>query len=75
MTYSTWGARLAPVIAFVGISLPAQAQDGIDQRINEAIRPFADGVAGFIFSSFSVGEVQVPFVLVWLIFAATFFTL
>jgi len=75
MTYSTWGARLAPVIAFAGISLPAQAQEGIDQRINEAIRPFADGVAGFIFSSFSVGEVQVPFVLVWLIFAATFFTL
>jgi len=75
MTYSTWGARLAPVIAFVGTSLPAQAQEGIDQRIDEAIRPFADGVAGFIFSSFSVGEVQVPFVLVWLIFAASFFTL
>jgi len=75
MTYSTWGARLAPVIAFVGTSLPAQAQEGIDQRIDEAIRPFADGVAGVIFSSFSVGEVQVPFVLVWLIFAASFFTL
>ncbi len=32
-------------------------------------------MAGFIFSSFSVSGVQVPFVLVWLLFAATFFTL
>jgi AGCS family alanine or glycine:cation symporter len=50
------------------------AQTGIDERINIAIKPYADAVAGFVFSSFPVGGVQIPFVLVWLIVAATIFT-
>lgn len=50
------------------------AQEGIDSRIDEAIKPYADTVSGLIFSSFPVAGVQIPFVLVWLIFAATFFT-
>jgi AGCS family alanine or glycine:cation symporter len=75
MITSKWGARLAPVIAFLGLSLPVCAQETIDQRIDQSIRPFADMVAGFIFSSFSVGGVNVPYVLIWLIFGATFFTL
>jgi len=75
MTLIKWGARLAPAIAFLCSSLPAWAQEGVDQRIDQAIKPFADSVAGFIFSSFSVSGVQVPFVLVWLLFAATFFTI
>jgi AGCS family alanine or glycine:cation symporter len=56
-------------------SLTAHAQNGIDQQINDAIKPAADAVAGFIFSSFPVGGVDIPFVLVWLIVAATVFTL
>lgn len=55
-------------------SLTTQAA-GLDERINDAVKPFADGVAGFIFLSFPVAGVQVPFVLVWLIVAATLFTL
>ena len=43
---------------------------GIDEKINLAIKPFADAV----FSSFPVDGVQIPFVLVWLIVAATIFT-
>jgi AGCS family alanine or glycine:cation symporter len=54
--------------------VPAWAQNGLDQQINDAIKPGADAVAGFIFSSFPVGGVQIPFVLVWLIIAATIFT-
>jgi len=50
------------------------AETGIDERINIAIKPFADAVAGFVFSSFPVAGVQIPFVLVWLIVAATIFT-
>ena len=50
------------------------AENGIDERINLAIKPFADAVAGAVFSSFPVGDVQIPFVLVWLIVAATIFT-
>jgi AGCS family alanine or glycine:cation symporter len=66
---------VAPLIALLCLSLPVYAQDGIDQSIDAAVKPFADAVAGFIFSSFPVAGVQVPFVLVWLIFAAFFFTL
>jgi AGCS family alanine or glycine:cation symporter len=75
MKYSKWGARLAPAIAFLGLSLSAHAADGIDQRIDQAVKPFADAVAGFIFSAFPVNGVPVPFVLVWLLFAAAVFTL
>ena len=55
-------------------SFSAFAEAGIDERINVAIKPFADAVAGFVFSSFPVGGVQIPFVLVWLITAAVIFT-
>jgi AGCS family alanine or glycine:cation symporter len=75
MSYKKWGARVAPAIALLALSLPVSADEGIDQRIDQAVRPFADAVAGFIFSSFTVSGVQVPFVLVWLLFAAAFFTL
>jgi len=51
------------------------AQEGIDQRIDEAVKPYADAVSGFIFSSIPVAGVPFPFVLVWLIVAATFFTI
>ena len=55
-------------------SFPAFAEMGIDEKINLAIKPYADAVAGFVFSSFPVAGVQIPFVLVWLIVAATIFT-
>ncbi|MDX2416642.1 MAG: alanine/glycine:cation symporter family protein [Xanthomonadales bacterium] len=51
------------------------AETGIDEKINIAIKPFADAVAGFVFLSFPVAGVQIPFVLVWLIVAATIFTI
>ncbi|MEJ8569734.1 alanine/glycine:cation symporter family protein [Elongatibacter sediminis] len=54
--------------------ISALAQNGIDERIDNAVRPIADTVAGLVFSSFPVAGVQIPFVLVWLIAAATFFT-
>jgi AGCS family alanine or glycine:cation symporter len=54
--------------------LPAMAQQGVDERIDQVIRPYADGVSGFIFSSFPLAGVQIPFVLVWLLLAATIFT-
>jgi AGCS family alanine or glycine:cation symporter len=68
------GPRLALAIVLLGTALTAHAENGIDQRIDQAIRPVADAVAGFIFSSFTLAGVQVPFVLVWLLLAATIFT-
>lgn len=50
------------------------ADVGIDEKINLAVKPYADAVAGLVFSSFSVGGVPIPFVLVWLIVAAIIFT-
>ena len=55
-------------------SFSAFAEVGVDEKINLAVKPFADAVAGAVFSSFPVGGVQIPFVLVWLIVAATIFT-
>jgi AGCS family alanine or glycine:cation symporter len=50
------------------------AEDGIDSKINEAVKPFADTVSSFVFVSFPLAGIQIPFVLVWLLFAATLFT-
>ena len=49
------------------LSMPVLAEGGIDTRIDEAVKPFADAVAGVIFSSFPLAGIQFPFVLVWLI--------
>ena len=54
-------------------SLPAVAS--IDEKIDQFVRPAADKVSELIFYPFMIGEVAVPFVLVWLIAAAIFFTL
>jgi len=61
-------------LVFLFASSYAFADIGIDEKINLAIKPFADAVAGAVFSSFPVAGVQIPFVLVWLIVAATVFT-
>lgn len=61
------------VSLFASFSVAAQEM-GIDEKINLAVKPFADAVAGAVFSSFPVAGVQIPFVLVWLIVAATIFT-
>ena len=65
--FSLLSLYLLPVIAF--------AQDGVDDRIDQAVKPYADAVSGFIFSSFPVNGVQIPFVLAWLIAAAVVFTI
>ena len=67
----------AGFITLVGLlsSSSVFAATGIDEKINLAIKPFADAVAGAVFSSFPLGGVDIPFVLVWLIIAALIFTL
>ena len=68
------GHKLALMAASTLLSFPALADTGLDARINEAIKPYADAVTGFVFSSFPMAGIEIPFVLVWLIFAATLFT-
>ena len=64
------------ITTFVSLfaSFSVFAETGIDEKINIAVKPFADAVAGFVFFSFPVAGVAIPFVLVWLIVAATVFT-
>lgn len=51
---------------------PAPA--GIDERISSAVKPFADTVSSFVFSSVSLGGRDVPWILLWLITAGVFCT-
>ena len=46
------GPKLALAMILLIATLPVLANDGIDTRINEAVKPFADTVAGVIFTSF-----------------------
>jgi len=55
-------------------SFSVYAEMGVDEKINLAVKPYADAVSGAVFSSFPVAGVDIPFVLVWLIVAATVFT-
>jgi len=61
------------VTLFTSFSVAAQEM-GVDEKINLAVKPFSDAVAGAVFLSFPIAGVQIPFVLVWLIVAATIFT-
>jgi len=50
--------------------------EGIDQAINNAIAPIAEGVSSIIFFSIPfIGGTTIPLVLLWLVVAAVFFTL
>jgi AGCS family alanine or glycine:cation symporter len=46
----------------------------IDQAIDQAMRPLADAVSGFIFFSVPVLGTQIPLIVVWLILGGLFFT-
>ena len=47
----------------------------IDERIDEYLSPFTERVESIVFWSFTVyDDVSVPFVLLWLVFGAIFFT-
>lgn len=63
---------LAPALLAFASSASAE---GIDERINRSVQPAADFVSGLVFSSFPLAGIDVPFVLLWLIVAASFFTL
>jgi AGCS family alanine or glycine:cation symporter len=62
--------------AFISLfySAAVLAQGGLDEKIDNAVKPFADAVTAFIFYSVPVAGVDIPLILVWLIAAATFFT-
>lgn len=56
------------------VSLPATADNGIDQAINNTIAPLTELVSGFIFFTVRIGGADLPLIVLWLITAAAFFT-
>lgn len=48
---------------------------GIDQAIDQAMRPFADMIYRFVFYAVPVGGWEVPLIVAWLIAGGLFFTL
>lgn len=52
----------------------ALGAESIDHTINEAIKPLASAVSGFIFYKISLFGVEIPLIVLWLVAAAVFFT-
>jgi alanine or glycine:cation symporter, AGCS family len=74
---------LLSLTALLGTSVPAFAQESgeksVDKQINELFKPIADFIFNIVF--YPIAEttvkgvtVQVPFIVVWLLVAAIFFT-
>ncbi len=53
----------------------AQGGGGIDQAINNAVQPLTDAVTAVIFYPIPMFGQGVPFIVIWLVVGATFFTL
>jgi AGCS family alanine or glycine:cation symporter len=47
----------------------------IDATVEAAIKPFADGLASFIFYPIPLGSFEAPWIVLWLAVAASFFTI
>ncbi|HCK19253.1 alanine:cation symporter family protein [Thalassospira tepidiphila] len=54
----------------------AQAQEvGLDEKINQAISPISNVIAGAMFYSVPIGGTAFPLIVGWLVIAATIFTI
>lgn len=65
---------LLPLLTFA----QETAKKGLDERVNEAFKPFADAVAGIIFYPIRFGESEtseMPIVIIILLLGATIFTI
>ncbi len=48
--------------------------NNLDQRIELYFKPLSDYITSFVFGSFSFYETQVPFIVIWLVFASIYFS-
>jgi alanine or glycine:cation symporter, AGCS family len=65
---------ILPALAFAQ-DAPAETKKGLDQRINEWFQPITDATSKVVFYSINLGGVQVPLVVMLLVFGALFFTI
>jgi len=59
---------------FNSLILQSNASTGIDAWIDRLVQPLTDALSSFIFFSIPVFSTDLPLIVLWLIFAATFFT-
>ncbi|ALM70571.1 alanine/glycine:cation symporter family protein [Vibrio vulnificus] len=65
------------MLAMLGSTVAFNASAaGLDEKINEVVAPIVNPFVGMIFSTipFPFSDVQVPWIVLWLVVAATFFT-
>ena len=48
--------------------------DSLDQKIDNFVKPFSDSITNFVFGSFNFLGSNIPFIVLWLVFASFFFT-
>lgn len=74
-----WNKKASALaVATTAAMLPhvATAQEvGLDERINQAIAPVSNVIAGIMFYSVPIGGTAFPLIVGWLVVAATIFTL
>ncbi len=46
----------------------------LDQYIEILLKPVSDKITNFVFGSFSLFETQIPFIVLWLVFASLYFS-
>ncbi|RNC84967.1 MAG: alanine:cation symporter family protein [Winogradskyella sp.] len=63
-------ALLLPLLNFT-----QEAEKGLDEKVNDAFMPIAEGWEGFILTSVSLGGYDIPIVVILLVLGATFFTI
>lgn len=57
------------------ITFAQEIEKGLDERVNDAFMPIATWWEGFILSRVSIGDYNIPFVVLLLVSGATFFTI
>ena len=62
-------------VAYLASAAPAHAQQSLDERISDAVAPVTDRIVDIVFFEVTIGDAGLPLIVVWLIAAATFFTL
>jgi AGCS family alanine or glycine:cation symporter len=66
---------LSLFLGFLALNIPSMASAAsIDDRINEVMEPITNAIMQVIFFTVPLGEMDVPFVLIWLLAGAIFFT-
>jgi AGCS family alanine or glycine:cation symporter len=70
------GYSMVYLILLLGLLIPGAAMAAsLDELIDRAVSPVSDALTNIIFYELNLGFANIPFIVVWLVTGATFFTL